>query len=211
LKTLILGAGGLGREVYFHLLGGRFSPDSLAFFDEFKSEDTLLLDGRAITVFRSLETSMEFGFSKFIVGVGDPIIKKSLVTKALSFGLLPADTFIHPSAQILDRQCKIGRGGVVCAGAILTTNISVGDYVVINFGVTVGHDAEISSFVTINPNASISGNTAIGESCLIGTCACLLQGRIVGAFSTVGAGSVVTKDIAPNVTVVGIPAKQIVR
>ena len=43
----------------------------------------------------------------------------------------------------------------------------------------------------------------------IGSGSTILPGVVIGRNSTVGAGSVVTKDVAPNTTVVGNPARVI--
>jgi acetyltransferase-like isoleucine patch superfamily enzyme len=44
----------------------------------------------------------------------------------------------------------------------------------------------------------------------IGNNATLLPGIVIGKFAVVGAGSVVTKDVLENTTVVGVPAKAII-
>ena len=49
----------------------------------------------------------------------------------------------------------------------------------------------------------------IGKNCWIGEKVIILPGVTIGCNSIVGAGSVVTKDIAPNCIAVGNPAKVI--
>ena len=49
------------------------------------------------------------------------------------------------------------------------------------------------------------------EGVLVGTGAQVLQYVTVGEGATVGAGAVVTKDVPPGATVVGIPAKELAR
>jgi acetyltransferase-like isoleucine patch superfamily enzyme len=61
--------------------------------------------------------------------------------------------------------------------------------------------------VVINPLASISGGVVIGDRTLIGTAAAVLQYINVGSDASVGAGAVVTKDVADGTTVVGVPAR----
>ena len=57
----------------------------------------------------------------------------------------------------------------------------------------------------------MSGHVILGEGVKIGTSAVILPGVRVGAWSIVGAGAVVTRDIPDNVTAVGVPAKVIRR
>ena len=53
----------------------------------------------------------------------------------------------------------------------------------------------------------MSGGVRIEDGCLIGTGATILQYLHIGEGATVGSGAVVTKNVEPGVTVVGIPAK----
>lgn len=47
----------------------------------------------------------------------------------------------------------------------------------------------------------------IGNSVYIGPNTCLVEDVIIGSNSTIGAGSIVTKDVPANATVVGSPAR----
>ena len=57
------------------------------------------------------------------------------------------------------------------------------------------------------PGARVAGAVSIGAGALVGSGAVVLQGLTVGAGATIGAGAVVTRDVAPGVTVVGVPAR----
>ena len=58
----------------------------------------------------------------------------------------------------------------------------------------------------LNPKVALSGGVTVGEGCLLGAGATVLQNLRVGAGATVGAGAVVTRDVPPGATVVGVPA-----
>jgi len=51
----------------------------------------------------------------------------------------------------------------------------------------------------------------VGRGAAIGSGAVILGGVTVGAASLVGAGAVVTREVAPGETVVGNPARPLVR
>jgi serine acetyltransferase len=53
----------------------------------------------------------------------------------------------------------------------------------------------------------MSGGVDVGSRCLIGTGAKVLQYLKIGDDVTVGAGSVVTKDVPAGTTVIGVPAR----
>ena len=57
---------------------------------------------------------------------------------------------------------------------------------------------------TNNKNQAI-----IGDNVYIGPMSCLVEGVHIGSNTTIGAGSVVTRDIPSNTTAVGVPCKPI--
>ena len=64
----------------------------------------------------------------------------------------------------------------------------------------------IGDYVTIGHRAVVHC-AEMGDRCLIGMGAILLEGVRIGAGSIVGAGAVVTKDVPAGVLVAGVPAK----
>ena len=79
--------------------------------------------------------------------------------------------------------------------------------IIINPTTIIGDNCNISQFVTIGSNkkhaASIGNDVYIGSSC------CIVENVQIGNNVTIGAGSVVTKDIPDNATAVGNYAKVI--
>lgn len=119
-------------------------------------------------------------------------------------------TLVHPRADI-GPNVELGAGVCFSSGSIATTNIHIGDGALVNINVTIGHDSRIGRACVLNPGVAISGGVVLGDGCLIGAGAVILEHVEVGAGSTVGAGSVVTRNIAEGSTVVGVPAKPLVK
>jgi len=113
----------------------------------------------------------------------------------------------YPSSATIGADVELGAGSVICSNVSLTTNIRLGRHVHVNLNSTIGHDSRIADFVTINPLVAVSGDVCLDEDVTMGTHSSILQGLHVGTRSFVGAGAVVTKDVAPGTTVVGVPAK----
>ena len=115
---------------------------------------------------------------------------------------------IDPSV-LYSSRISFGVGNIICAGTILTVDISIGNCNIINLDCTVGHDAIIEDFVTVNPSVNLSGNTTVGSGSNIGTGTQVIQGISIGRNSVIGAGAVVNKNLPDNCTAVGVPAKVI--
>ena len=81
--------------------------------------------------------------------------------------------------------------------------------VLISNGCNIGHDAQLRDFATLYPGVRISGNVTIGKLCEMGVGSCIIQGLSVGDGSVIGAGAAVVRNIPPQVTAVGVPAKVI--
>ena len=85
--------------------------------------------------------------------------------------------------------------------------------------IIIGNRAQIAYHVTlitgdhhIGPPASRAGvmnarPITIGEGAWIGARVVVLPGVTIGAGAVVAAGAIVTKDVAPNTLVAGVPAR----
>jgi len=103
---------------------------------------------------------------------------------------------IHPGA-------KIGERFFLDHGfSVIGETAEIGDDVTIYQSVTLGGT---------NPTAGIGGkrHPTLSNGVVVGSGAQVLGPIVVGAGARVGANAVVTKDVAPNSTVVGIPAKPV--
>ncbi len=117
-------------------------------------------------------------------------------------------TVVHNNAIVSD-SATLGDGTVVFAGAIINVNVKIGVGCIVNTGATVDHDCELGDGVHISPGANLGGNVRVGDCSWIGIGACVKHGVTIGNNVIVGAGAAVVQDVPDNVTVVGVPAKEI--
>ncbi|MCX7112890.1 MAG: DapH/DapD/GlmU-related protein [Proteobacteria bacterium] len=130
-----------------------------------------------------------------------------------------SNTLIGDGASIREK-CQIGSKCILSRYVTVNYNTKIGDRTKImdNTHITgnafIGSDVFISLMVgTTNDNLvrvgyanHVSGPT-IEDNVVIGVGASLLPAIKIGKGATVAAGSVVTKDVAPNTLVAGVPAR----
>ena len=140
-----------------------------------------------------------------LVAAGWPTSRRAIVDQLGSTPTIAA-TIVHPTATI-GAGVTVGEGVVVMAGVHLSPMASVGHHACLSNHAVVGHDAVVSPFAGLMPASVISGNTVIGEGAIIGANATVIEGIAVGAWATLGAGSVALADIPEGVVAVGVPAR----
>lgn len=113
--------------------------------------------------------------------------------------------FIHPSVDL--SMTYWGDGNYIQESVIIQAEVHIGDNSSIHMGTVIGHESTIGSSVFIAHAVSVSGCCSIGDGTFIGTNATVLPRIKIGKWATIGAGSVVTKDVPDYAVVVGNPAK----
>jgi sugar O-acyltransferase (sialic acid O-acetyltransferase NeuD family) len=201
----IFGAGGLGREI-LSLVNATNEWEVSGFFDDGKLQSEHVSGIPVLGGTEEMQLLPEQ--SAVVYAIGDPLLKRSIVRRQK--GRFHHPVLIHPKAIIQDpASVKLGAGTMVCAGAVLTCNILLGDHVLINLNSTIGHDSRIDSFTSIMPGVNIAGEVSVGEAVLLGS-GCNIRNRIVvGNCAKVGMGAAVVRDVEPDATVAGVPAKVI--
>ena len=142
-----------------------------------------------------------------VIAIGDNGVRRMIAETVEAAGLdLPP--IIHPSAQIAT-NVTIGRGVVICAGALVCAHSQIGDYAILNTGCIVDHESMIGTAVHICPGVRLAGHVTLESGAFIGIGSTVIQNVRIGFEAIIGAGAVVTCDVDPMTTVVGVPAREI--
>jgi len=113
-------------------------------------------------------------------------------------------------------EVSIGEGAILCPHVTLTSNIKIGKHFHANLYSYVEHDCVIGDFVTFAPGVKCNGNIVIEDHAYIGAGAVIKQGGsgmplVIGRGAVIGMGAVVTQSVPPGTTVIGNPARVLVR
>ena len=113
---------------------------------------------------------------------------------------------IHPSA-VLGKNIKLGQGVLIGALSFISSNCRISDFCLIHQKSHLGLENKMGKYSSISLGSLTGGKVTIGKFSAI-TLRVTINDRIkIGSNSVVGSGSLVLKDIPPNVIVYGQPAK----
>ena len=203
-RFLVHGAGGHGRVVAD---AGRSAGLTLAgFLDDDDARDGGLLAGVPVVSWSRFSRDREaFGDVAIALGIGDNAARGRSFERARALGV-PVVTLIHDRAVVAP-SARVGEGAVVMAGAVINPDADVGRGVIVNTAAVVEHDVVLGDFVHLSPNAALGGAVQVGAFAHVGLGASVLPCVRIGARVRVGAGAVVLRDVAPDLTVAGVPAR----
>jgi len=206
LKLIIVGAGGLGREVraYAQEALGLESYELMGFLDDKPPpEDAApLLAAPWLGPIRS-HTPNEF--ERFIVAIGEPRSREAVVDALRSRGA----TFVtirHPTAYVAG-NATIAEGVVLAPFSTVGAGARIGAFAHLHFYASAAHDTRLHDYATLSPYAVANGGSVIGQAAFLGSRATVNPVTTVGRYSKVTAGSVVYQDIPANSIAHGNPAK----
>lgn len=211
----IYGASGYGREVMplvrEQLCRQGIIADRLVFVDD-NPESSMVNGQRVLSYSQFLTTNASERYA--VLAIANSIIREQLAIRCTSdsvrsWAVIPANVLVMDDVQL-------GEGVILNPFVTLTSNIRIGRHFHANLYSYVAHDCRIGDYVTFAPCVKCNGNVIIEDHVYIGTGAMIKQGKtdrplVIGKRAVIGMGAVVTKDVPPGETVVGNPAKPLIK
>jgi sugar O-acyltransferase (sialic acid O-acetyltransferase NeuD family) len=203
---ILVGAGGLGREVLNYVLDTiRPAPHMRVkgFLDD--NPSALGPDRCDFPILGSiLDYSVE-PQDRFVMTIGDNVKRAELIRKmeARSARFI---TIIHPTAYVAS-NVTVGDGCIVGPFCGIGSGARVGDHVLLTWYSSLAHDSITHSFAVLSPYSTASGGVILEEGVFLGTHAVIHPMIRVGAWSKIASGSVVYRNVPPNRLALGNPAK----
>ena len=175
----VFGAGGFGREVACLI---RIINDSLekpkwnfiGFFDDnvelkgTRNEYGEILGGK--DVLNQWSTPLNIA-----IAIGSPAVMQK-VAEGIDNPYVDFPNLIAPTVTVFDKNnYKIGKGNIICTNSLISCNVTIGNFNLMNGYITIGHDATIGSYNVIMPSVNISGGVSMGDRNFMGLQSGVLQ------------------------------------
>jgi len=204
-KLVLVGAGGFGREVLWQINEHCANEyEVMGFVD-----NSCDLIGRYVGGMPVLgDDDWLLSYDKEIcvaICIANPKIRRGIYNRLKKNSLISFPTIVADGVVFSD-TVRFGQGCIICLSTILTVDVALGDFVIVNPNCSIAHDTIIDDFVTLYYNVNIAGNARIHDYAEIGMGVNIIQGMTIGEGAVIGAGAVVVRDIPKNCVAVGVPA-----
>jgi sugar O-acyltransferase (sialic acid O-acetyltransferase NeuD family) len=213
----VYGASGHGREVMplarAQLLAqvADFSLDRLVFVDDNPSSDRVL--GHRVLRYADF-AALPASTRHVTLAIADSAVRQKLAERCRADGM---QAWSVSAANVVRMdEVDLGEGAILSPFVTLTSNIRIGVHFHANIFCRVAHDCVIGDYVTFAPSVQCNGNVVVEDHAYIGTGAIIRQGKpgqplVIGRGAVIGMGAVVTRDVPAGWTVVGNPAKRLLK
>jgi len=207
MNLVIIGAGGLAREIYDLALACCAHLPDFTIKGFLSIEQTNIEElGYPKIISNSTDYVIEEG-DVFFCAIGSVLRRKNVVDDILNKGGKFIN-LIHPSA-IISPSVKLGVGIAIKSYCVISSDVTIGDFTFLQSSVIMGHDVKIGKFCQINSFSFFAGYVQIGDCVTVNAGAKLIQNVKVEEEAVVGIGSVVLTKVKKGTTVFGSPAKRL--
>lgn len=141
------------------------------------------------------------------VAIGNNAIREKLSSRLRNIGYQLIN--VISKYAVISPHAKLETGIVIMPGAIVNAEAQIQDGCIINTNASIDHDDVIGQYSHIAPGCAISGFTKVGSKCFIGTGSSVIDSIIIEDEVTIGAGTVVIKNVLKGKKVVGVPGRVI--
>jgi len=207
-NLIIIGARGFGREIF------NLAVDCIAAGANFTIKGYLDDKSDALQgyqnyppILSSVEDYVIQPEDVFICALGDVQYKRLYAEKILNKGGRFI-SLVHPSIHQW-QNTSWGEGCIALRNVVISCDVTIGNFVTLMDNCIIGHDARIGNWSHVGAASLMAGFSSIGSMVTLHPHVELLPHKSVADNATVGAGSVVLRNVKEGTTVFGIPATKL--
>jgi sugar O-acyltransferase (sialic acid O-acetyltransferase NeuD family) len=146
-----------------------------------------------------------------VFSIGNPSIVKNIFERINNINISYPNIISTDCIFLDSNTTKLGKGNIIMPQSLISCNVRISDFNLMNCGTSIGHDTMIGSYNSFMSYSKISGEVTIGDSNYFGACSLVLQRKNIGNFTTIGANSVVMRNTVDENTYLGNPAVKILK
>lgn len=204
MDLVIIGSGGHAKDLEYLALTDKYIKwNIIGYLDDNLSIDNKNLLGKTSLILNLLD---KYPSLKYTIAINSSIIRKEIESNIQR--LDRAANLVHETA-IIGTDCTYQNGLTMGPYSVLTTKVTLGAHVHINTAASINQSSTIGNYCTISPGARICGDVKIGDTTSVGSGSVIINYKTIGNNCTLGAGTVVIDDVQDDVTVVGVPGREI--
>ena len=207
-NLLIIGARGLGREAYEIYIDCKESLKDVECIGFLDDNPNSLDDFPGFPpIIDSVENYTPQENDVFICALGDPKWIKHYTAIIENKGgkfisLISPEAFVSPTTEI-------GEGCLIPRFSSISCNIKIGKHTYIGSFSALGHDAEVGNYCHLGSYTFMGGFSKISDGVNCHPRVNILPHIKIGENAILGAGSICVRNVKPNITVFGVPAKKL--
>ena len=207
----IYGFGGYGREIASIIKSINIVKPTwniIGFFDDDQSK--LGLENEYGKVLGGIDFVNSYDKELSVVmAIASPNVLEKIITN-INNPNLSFPNIIAPTVFFFDKETfNIGYGNVICHHCRVSTDVTMGNFNLINGCCSFGHDVKLGNYNMMQPETRVSGETTIGNKNFFGVRCTILQGLKIGNQTRIGAGSFIIRKTKDGQTYFGNPAKML--
>lgn len=207
-NLIIIGARGFGREI-FNLAKDCIAAGADLAIKGYLDDKSDALQGykNYPSILSSVEDYEVQPEDVFVCALGDVRYKRMYAEKILAKGG-HFISLIHPSLQQW-QNTTWGEGCIALRNVVVSCDVTIGNFVTLMDHCIIGHDARIGDWSSVGAATMMAGFSSIGSMVTLHPHVELLPHKSVADNATVGAGSVVLRNVKEGITVFGVPATKL--